>query len=296
MIDTSSNEYWINAANYQSFEMRSHRFRAEMLPVFYQWLGITPDSNVLDGGCGSGVFTRYLAAGLVNGHITGFDINKTFIEYAKSQTSDKTTFDIADGYNLRYSDETFDAVTNYTYTGTLSDPEAGIKELIRVCKSSGTVSCVIATTAIPYVSWSGNYPFDKTGELQKLSALENKIFAELHKPHSLQCRELILFKKLGLSNIHMYPFSHLICYSDDTFPLDYRKKLALEETREEIDWLNSRYSDNKIFYESHGFSRKQYLRLTVLLEQKYTYLSEHFETCESYEWHGGFNYIVTGIK
>ena len=296
MTDTSSNEYWVNAVNYQSFEMRSHRFRAEMLPVFYAWLGITPDSNVLDGGCGSGVFTRYLAAGLVNGHITGFDINATFIEYAKSQATDKMTFDTADGYNLHYGDNTFDAVTNYTYIGTLSDPEAGINELIRVCKIGGTVSCVIATTAIPYVSWAGEYPFDKSGELQKLSRLENKIYADLRKTNPLQCRELILFKKLGLSEIHMYPFAHLICYSDDTFPLDYRKKIALEDTRDEIDSLKSRYSDNKIFYETHGFSRKQYLRLTTLLEQKYTYLNENFETCDSYEWHGGYNYIITGKK
>ena len=296
MTNTSSNEYWLSTTNYQSFELRAHRFRPEMLPLFYKWLGITPESTVLDGGCGSGVFTRYLASGLTTGHITGFDINQTFIEYAGTKASDKMTLDIADGYNLHYADNTFDAVTNYTYIGTLSDPEVGINELVRVCKTGGTISCIIATNAIPQVSWQGDYPFDPKDELQRLSSLENKIFSELHKTNSLQCRELILFKKLGLSNIHMYPFSHLMCYSDDTFPLEYRKNLALSETREEINWINSRYSENKIFYENHGFTRKNYLRLNALLEQKYQYLSDHFESCDSYEWHGGFNYIVTGVK
>lgn len=302
MPDTSSNEFWKNTKNYQSFELRSHRFRSEMLSVFYTWLGIKSDSSILDGGCGSGVFTRYLAAGLSSGHITGFDINKTFIEYGKSKAKElalenKMTLEVADGFNLHYDDETFDAVTNYTYIGTLSDPEAGMKELIRVCKTGGTVSCVIATNAIPYVSWQGDYPFDADSDLQKLSCLENKIFTDIHKSNlSKQSTELMLFKQLGLVGLHMYPFSHLICYSDEAFPLEYRKKLALDETQDEINWLKFRYSENESVYGINGFSPNDFIKLLSLLEQKYKYLNENFETCDSYEWHGGYNYIVTGIK
>lgn len=302
MIDTSSNEFWKNAQNYQSFELRSHRFRAEMLPVFYTWLGITPDANILDGGCGSGVFTRYLASGLSKGHITGFDINQTFIQYGQSKVRelglvDQMTLEVDDGFALHYGENTFDAVTNYTYIGTLSDPEAGMKELIRVCKPGGTVSCVVATNALPNVGWQGDYPFDQNGDLQRLASIENQIFTDIHKNYiSRQSNELNLFRKLSLDKLHMYPFSHLICYNDEAFPLAYRKNLALDETQDEIRWLKSRYNDNKERYLKNGFLQSDCDRLISLLEQKYEYLKENFDTDQSCEWHGGFQYIITGVK
>ena len=120
MINYNSTEYWKNATNYTSWELRSHRFRDDMLPVLIKWLGISENSNVLDGGCGTGVFTRYLAKGLTSGHITGFDISQAFIDYGKEKLKElgieqKVTLEIADGHNLHYPDNHFDAVTNYTY-------------------------------------------------------------------------------------------------------------------------------------------------------------------------------------
>lgn len=302
MANVKSNQYWQTTQNYQSFEMRSHRFRNEMLPLFYNWLGISPDSLVLDGGCGSGVFTRYLAQGLDKGHINGFDISQTFIDYGRKKAeelglSDKMTLEVADGYSLHYSDDTFDAVTNYTYIGVLADAEAGMKELIRVCKPNGTFSCVVATSTIPNAHICGEYPFDPDGEFQRLSDKENKVFTAMHvKNYKAQNDELYLFKKLGLKQIHMYPFSHLMCYNDTNFPYEYRKKLAISEAEEEINWLESRYYDNRDFYTASGFSHDDFERLLKFNQLKYEYLSEHFDTDESYEWRGGYNYIITGKK
>lgn len=146
-----SNEFWQNQVKYDSFELRQHRFRDEMLPLFYHYLGITPQSQILDAGCGTGVFTRYLAKNLCGGSITGFDISETFIEFGKTKLvdlklNDKVQLEVADGANLHYSDDKFDAVTNYTYIGVLSDPACGLRELIRVCKPGGVVSCVVRQT------------------------------------------------------------------------------------------------------------------------------------------------------
>mgnify|MGYP001019971652 CR=1 FL=1 len=46
-----SNEIWKNDRNYTNWELRQPRFEEEMRPVFFQYLGITPGSHVLDGGC-----------------------------------------------------------------------------------------------------------------------------------------------------------------------------------------------------------------------------------------------------
>ncbi len=309
MIDTSSNEIWKAAQRPDSFETRSHRFREEMRPVFFEWLGITPECSVLDGGCGSGVFTRYLAQGLLSGHITGFDINEGSIEFGRKKAKEldldrRMTLETADGFSLHYVDDTFDAVTNYTYIGVLSDPAAGLKELIRVCKPGGVVSCVIATNAIPYVSWQGGYPFDGAEELQRLASLENIIFGSFARNASdfkqSDKWDAFRYPKLlefcDLTEIRMYPFGHLICYSDAAYPLEYRRQLAISETEEEISWLASRYTGKEVIYLKHGFSRGDFDRLTQLLSVKLEYLKEHFDTDKSYEWHGGFNFIVTGRK
>lgn len=309
MIDTSSNEIWQAAARPDSFEIRAHRFREEMRPVFFEWLGITPESSVLDGGCGSGVFTRYLAKGLNVGHITGFDINRGAIEYGRKKAEElglknRMTLETADGFSLHYGDDTYDAVTNYTYIGVLSDPAAGLQELIRVCKPGGVVSCVIATNAIPYVSWQGGYPFEDAEELQRLASLENVIFGSFVRKASDwkqsdiwdAFRYPLLFEACDLADIHVYPFGHLICYSDTAYPFKYRKQLAISETEEEISWLTSRYAGKEDIYLKHGFSHSDFERLTQLLSVKLAYLKEHFDTDKSYEWHGGFNFIVTGRK
>jgi hypothetical protein len=65
---------------------------------------------------------------------------------------------------------------------------------------------------------------------------------------------------------------------------------------EEINWLRSRYTENEKTYTEKGFSPGDFHTLTELLGKKLDYLTHHFETDKSYEWHGGFNFIVTGKK
>ena len=297
-----NSKYWVETKNYQSFELRSHRFRDDMLPVFYKWLGINGGSKILDGGCGSGVFTRYLANGLTTGHITGFDINETFIEYGNQKIAelgleDKAALEIANGYRLPYPDGRFDAVTNYTYTGVLSDMRAGIGELIRVCKNGGVVSCVVATNAMSRIGCMGGCGFDGADELRRLSEWEWDVFVKTQERRDApRPSELESFIYFGLGEIHLYPFAHLICYADTNFPAEYRKRIAIEETEEEINWLPGRYAPNEKFYAENGFARGDYERLTGLLEMKLEYIKNDFEARACYEWRGGFNYIVTGKK
>ena len=148
----------------------------------FEYLGIKPEYNVLDAGCGTGVLTRYLACGLTSGKMTGFDINEGFIEYGQRKLRElalesKIRIELADGFKLKYPDGSFDAVTNYTYIGVLSDPVAGLRELIRVCKPGGVISCIVAPNKIPAIHWQGDYPFADAGELQRLSTRESNIFA-----------------------------------------------------------------------------------------------------------------------
>lgn len=309
VINKSSNEIWTQWQNYSGFENRSFRFTDDMRPLFYKWLGITPESHILDAGCGTGVFARYLAADIKDGHVDGFDINEGFIEYGNKKLKelgleDKVTLKIDDGFDLSYDDNTYDAVTNYTYIGVLSDPVAGLKEMIRVCKSGGVVSCVVATNAIPRVVWQGDYPFEGADELQRLSKEEANIFSryawtgadfnQSEEWHALRYPKM--FEVCGLSHIMIYPFSYTFNYNDERYPLEYRKELLKNEISDDIGWITSRYGDKKDIYLEHGFDDVKFNRLIELMKRKLDYVSDHFENDHSFEWVGGFNFIVTGVK
>jgi len=308
-INKSSNEIWQSWQSYSGFENRSFRFTDEFRPLFYKWLGITPDSYILDAGCGTGVFARYLAAEITTGHVDGFDINQGFIEYGIKKLkelglSDKVTLRIDDGFNLSTDDDTYDAVTNYTYIGVLSDPVAGLKEMIRVCKPGGVVSCVVATNAIPRVRWQGDYPFDGADELQRLSnedqyifskyARKNTDFYQSEEWHALRYPKM--FEVCGLKHIEIHPFAYTFNYNDESYPIEYRKTLLKKEIEDDMAWIRGRYNDKKDVYAEYGFDEKKFNRLMELMKIKLDYVSNNFEYDNSFEWTGGFNFIVTGIK
>lgn len=308
-MDRKSNEVWTTNTNHAPFETRAFRFRPDMRPLFFQYLGITPDSRVLDGGCGTGVFTRYLAEGLKDGHITGFDINEGFVAYGQERAAalglaGRMRLEVADGFALPYADGAFDAVTNYTYLGVLSDPEAGLRELTRVCRPGGTVSCAVASTGIPTVEWLGDYPFAGAEALQALRTRERYIFthhvnmgAKLHQSQAWPpLRYPKLLEVCGLREIHLYPFAYALCFSDTQYDAALRKQIALDNTREDMDWCRYRFEENRAVYHSHGFSDADAARMLTLLADKLAYLEAHFEEDRSYEWLGGFNFVVSGTK
>lgn len=309
IINNSSNEIWKAWQSYSGFENRSFRFTDDMRPLFFKWLGISPDSYVLDAGCGTGVFARYLATGLSSGHVDGFDINKEFIEYGKQklqelQLAEKVSLKLDDGFNLSYRDNTYDAVTNYTYIGVLSDPIAGLNEMIRVCKPGGIVSCVVATNAIPPITWQGDYPFEGADELQYLSHVERNIFSKYaHKATDLKqseewhaLRYPKMFEICGLKHIAIHPFAYTFCYNDENYSLKYRQELLISEISNGINWITSRYNEKKDIYIEQGFDEIKLNRLIELMKQKSDYVKNHFEDDHSFEWTGGFNFIVTGVK
>jgi len=111
-----SNEIWKNDSNYTNWELRQPRFEEEMRPVFFQYLGITPGSHVLDGGCGTGVFTRYLARGLKNGRITGFDICRNYVDYGNARIAEENLSDKCKLVYLLIRELGIDGNSEYIFT------------------------------------------------------------------------------------------------------------------------------------------------------------------------------------
>ena len=101
---------------------------------------------------------------------------------------------------------------------------------------------------------------------------------------------------IGVLHIRIYPFAYTFNYNGEDSPLEYRQSLLLKEIEDDIAWITSRYNDKKYIYAEHGFDDLKLNRLIELMQIKLDYISRDFANDHSFEWTGGFNFIVTGIK
>lgn len=101
--------------------------------------GILPDS-IADIACGGGGTTVHLAELYPSAKFTLIDENEDAISIAR-QATDKwnATCDIGDLYDLQLESDSFDLVICWQTLSWLDRPEAALKELVRICKPSGTV-------------------------------------------------------------------------------------------------------------------------------------------------------------
>jgi SAM-dependent methyltransferase len=124
------------------------RYMEKDAEVFYQRLGITPGTRLLDVGCGAGQLALIAArAGAV---VTGCDIATNWLEKAKLRAAAEglnITFEEGDAEALPYDDAQFDAVTSMFGAMFAPRPELVAAELSRVCRPGGTIAMANWTPA-----------------------------------------------------------------------------------------------------------------------------------------------------
>ncbi len=113
-------------------ETRYDLWRKDYLPLLYKFLELENGKIALDVGCGSGFFTRIIAAGM-NGKVVGVDIDEDLLGEAR-KLGGKTEYFNRNIYNLEFSDNSFDMVTSHMVLCNLIDPKKAIIEMKRVSK------------------------------------------------------------------------------------------------------------------------------------------------------------------
>ncbi len=94
------------------------------------------NAKLLDAGCGTGGFLRYLSK---FGDVTGIDLSDTALEYARKNGLNCQKASIE---SLPFADKTFDAVTcvDVIYHMNVGSEIAALKELSRVLKPNGVLA------------------------------------------------------------------------------------------------------------------------------------------------------------
>jgi SAM-dependent methyltransferase len=89
--------------------------------------------SLLDVGCGTGYFTRALAAA-VDGPVAGIDLNPEWIDYARHRDPDRASYEIGDARALPYANASFDLVVSIAALCFVAEEGAAIREILRVAR------------------------------------------------------------------------------------------------------------------------------------------------------------------
>jgi len=117
------------------------RYMEKDAEVFYQRLGITPGTRLLDVGCGAGQVA--LIAARAGAKVTGCDIATNWLEQARIRAAAaglEITFEEGDAEALPYKDGQFDAVVSMFGAMFAPRPELVAAELTRVCQPGGIIA------------------------------------------------------------------------------------------------------------------------------------------------------------
>ena len=112
----------------------------------YARLDLQPGNAVLDAGCGPGVDTFDLEE-LVGreGRVVGVDASETMIAVARKRASQRDShaeFLVGDVRTLELQSETFDLVRAVLLLLHVEDPDAAVREMVRVLRPGGRIVCI----------------------------------------------------------------------------------------------------------------------------------------------------------
>lgn len=131
-----------------------------MRDAYLERMDLASAATVLEIGCGTGVMPRAVAArGGFTGKVTGIDPSPAFIDAARKfaaeeGVADATQFDVADGREVPFDDDTFEAVLLHTTISHVVDPPAVLGEAARVLRRDGQ----LAVFDGDYASWTFAHP------------------------------------------------------------------------------------------------------------------------------------------
>ncbi|MBN8207414.1 class I SAM-dependent methyltransferase [Bacillus sp. NTK071] len=137
--------------------------------------GSWKDLSVLDVGCGTG---RLLLRGVEEASmLSGVDLSSEMVKASKQNfffinRSNKSHFSEGDACNLSFEDNTFDLSLSTCVMFLLPEPEAGMKEMIRVTKEGGKIVMLNPSlqmdqmAAFQYAKEQGMSGFEQTSLLK----------------------------------------------------------------------------------------------------------------------------------
>lgn len=157
--------------------------------------GITNDSEVLEIGCGTGVFTEKIYAA-TKANITAIDVSAALLEQAQQKLPD-VKFAVENAMSLSFQDNSFDIVYGSSVLHHLDMPLA-FTEFYRILRPGGRLVFAEPNMLNPQICIQKNVPFIKRwmGDSPDETAI-------------VRFKTAKQMKKIGYANIKIFPYDFL---------------------------------------------------------------------------------------
>jgi SAM-dependent methyltransferase len=141
MTSTPRDDGWKAGDLYEPYVGRWSRHVAD---AFLAWLAVPADADWADVGCGTGALSEAILSTTRPASIRGFDPSAGFLQFAQRRLSHPAvTFAVADARSLPLAQDSVDATVAGLVINFVPDPSAGVREMVRVTRSGGTVAAYV---------------------------------------------------------------------------------------------------------------------------------------------------------
>jgi len=209
-------------------------------------LGLKPGMKIVDVGCGTGDFTRYLAS-LILGRskIIGVDFRAANVSAAEKQTrkegmAGRISFRKGDAYNIPVEDGWADLVCCRTLLMHLTEPLKAVREMSRVARKGGTVAAFENAGGFDFVYTPVDERFTKLA-LRIGESLVDGVRELEGKHFDIGYRLPTIFHKAGLREIMAE------VQADTYLASDPRRRL--EDVRDELTFHLASFKETKKLHE-----------------------------------------------
>lgn len=145
------------------------RYGPELAAALLREACIEPGMRVLDVGCGPAALARALAGVVGAANVSGVDPSEPFAAAARERVPD-ADIRVGTAESLPFPDDVFDAALAQLVVNFMSEPERGIREMVRVTKPGGVVGACVWDYApggemtLIRSFWNAAIETDPTGE------------------------------------------------------------------------------------------------------------------------------------
>jgi SAM-dependent methyltransferase len=150
-MDGERKDVWASGDAYEPYVGRRSRLVAR---EFVPWLGVPPNRDWLDIGCGTGALCQVILDSASPRQLTGIDPSDGFVSFARRKVTDqRAAFQVGDAQKLPVADGSFDATVAGLVINFIPDQAKAVREMKRATRPGGTVAA---------------YVWDYAGEMQMM--------------------------------------------------------------------------------------------------------------------------------
>lgn len=273
----------------------------EFAELIAKYSGIQNNTFVLEVGCGTGCFSRYLSNVVSNVRFVGIDNDTHMLENGQDMIGNNSIEYIdSSAFKLPFEDNTFDAVVSHTFFNCVTEPKKAMDEMKRVVKNVKPITS-ITSMSLSYETWhTGEYP-DNCDWRENITQLENSMLIAMekiklgpfshNKGYSASYMPLF-FTKSGLSKVSIFPLSRAFSLSNAAMSKEDKLEYIDNIYYGDLDRLEGAMCCNRFI---EIFTLEEYHMYREALKKRYEFWLSHLEDNSIWDWFGSSSLLVSGI-